>query len=234
MPRPPLWQTRGDSQLYVIEQHDQPVKAGGPGLIFSALIPDVHLYSGRGGRAIPLYRDASGERPNIAPGLLQYLEQQLSRTVSSADFIAYVAAITAHRGYTETFVEQLKTPGIRVPLTTNSRLWGRAVELGSRVVWLHTFGERFADASSGRLSNVPALSAARRPKVTVAIQPPGTDAPDEIAYDPKTLTLCIGPGRVQPVEASAWNYHVLRRSCHQALVRVPATHTSWQALVTVG
>lgn len=208
MPRPPLWQTRGDSQLYVIEQHDQPVKAGGPGLIFSALIPDVHLYSGRGGRAIPLYRDASGERPNIAPGLLQYLEQQLSRTVSSADFIAYVAAITAHRGYTETFVEQLKTPGVRVPLTANSRLWGRAVELGSQVVWLHTFGERFADVSSGRLSNVPALSAARRPKVTVAIQPPGTDAPDEIAYDPETLTLCIGPGRVQPVEASAWNYHV--------------------------
>ena len=33
-------------------------------------------------------------------------------------------------------------PGLRIPLTANPQLFCEAVQLGRRVIWLHTYGER--------------------------------------------------------------------------------------------
>ena len=35
---------------------------------------------------------------------------------------------------------------MRIPLTAQSKFFSIAAEMGRRVIWLHTFGERFADA----------------------------------------------------------------------------------------
>ena len=44
--------------------------------------------------------------------------------------LAYIAAIVAHPAYTQTFADELTTPGIRVPFTTDPELWTEAVRLG--------------------------------------------------------------------------------------------------------
>jgi hypothetical protein len=44
----------------------------------------------------------------------------------------------------------LVRPGLRLPVTADARLFAEAVALGREVIWLHCYGERFADAAAGR------------------------------------------------------------------------------------
>lgn len=41
-------------------------------------------------------------------------------------------------------------PGVRVPLSGDIARWDEVMELGRRVIWLETYGERLADGSAGR------------------------------------------------------------------------------------
>ena len=120
--RPELWQVTSDCQVFAVEQHDEPLAAG-PGLLFTADVPDMHYFKGRGGRVLPLFRDSSCLAANIAPGLLQAIFKRLGVNAAAHDFLAYVAGITAHSGYTRRFAAELRAPGIRVPLTADGRLW---------------------------------------------------------------------------------------------------------------
>ncbi|WP_326821605.1 type ISP restriction/modification enzyme [Streptosporangium sp. NBC_01756] len=206
-PRPELWQVAGDSQVFAVEQHAHPIETG-PGLVFTAFVPDMHHFNGRGGRVLPLYRDRAAGAANLAPGLLRLLTERLGQSVTAADLLAYLAAATAHSGYTVRFAEELHTPGVRVPLTADPELWAQAVQLGKRVLWLHTYGERFVDATDGRPAGPPKPPAAQRAKAQVAI--PGTvdDMPDDITYDPATATLHVGAGQISPVRPEVWAYEV--------------------------
>jgi Type ISP C-terminal specificity domain len=69
--RPPLWSARLPGQIYMIELHNASVQFG-PGVTFSALIPDQHFFKGsEGGRVLPmLHPDGSG---NTAAGILAAL-----------------------------------------------------------------------------------------------------------------------------------------------------------------
>jgi hypothetical protein len=207
MPRPPLWQVRGDSQVYVTEQHAHPIEAG-PGLTFAAFVPSVHHFNGRGGRVLPLYRDPAGLTPNIAPGLTQVIGRRLEATVTAEDVLAYIAAVVAHPAYTARFAEELATPGIRVPLTADPALWAEAVKLGRIIVWLHTYGERFTDPTDGRPKGPPKLPMSRRPRVTATIPDTPDGMPAEISYDPDAETLHVGDGEIQPVPRAVWDYEV--------------------------
>jgi hypothetical protein len=94
MPRRDLWAARIPSQVFVIEQHSKPV-SDGPGLIFSALIPDFDHFKGSGGRTLPyLYPDGT---PNLAPGLTQALTDELGRDVTGPGVLAYIAAVVDTR-----------------------------------------------------------------------------------------------------------------------------------------
>lgn len=64
--RPDLWRVRSDRQIYTVEQNAHPV-VNGPGLVFSALITDMHYYNNRSGCTRPLYRNATGTLPNLSP-----------------------------------------------------------------------------------------------------------------------------------------------------------------------
>jgi hypothetical protein len=57
-PNPELWASRSEGQVYLTAPSDRS-PTNGPALSFTALIPDVHHYNGRGGRAFPLWRDAA-------------------------------------------------------------------------------------------------------------------------------------------------------------------------------
>ena len=128
--RPELWQVTSDCQVFAVEQHDEPLAAG-PGLLFTADVPDMHYFKGRGGRVLPLFRDssclASQHRPGTAAG---NLSNGSALTRLPHDFLAYVAGITAHSGYTRRFAAELRAPGIRVPLTADGRSMVRGSHLG--------------------------------------------------------------------------------------------------------
>lgn len=139
-PRPDLWAARIPEQIFVIEQHSR-FPGSGPGLYFSSLIPDMNHFKGaHGGRTHPLYHPNG--QPNLVSGVLDALSEKLGENLEAEDVLYYLAGITGHPAYVQTFEEELQEAGIRVPLTSDGVLWNRAVELGKYIVWLQTFGER--------------------------------------------------------------------------------------------
>lgn len=207
-PRPELWQVAGDSQIFVSEFHAEPLGSG-PGLVFTAYVPDMHHFKGSGGgRVLPFYRDRGAGAANLTPDLIRLLSQRLNRTVTATEVLAYIAAVTAHSGYTSRFAEDLRTPGVRVPLTNDPELWADAVRIGGRVLWLHTYGTRFTDPADGRPAGPPKPATDQRAKVQVAIPGTTSEMPDEIWYDAESATLHIGAGEVTPVRPEVWAYEV--------------------------
>lgn len=216
--RPPLWAVRSPTQLYCVEQHNQPISSG-PGVLFSAVIPDMHMFNNRGGRALPVFL-ADG-RPTTARATRTFIGCKVSHAegpVSGDDLAAYIAAVTAHPGYTARFAEQLETPGIRVPLTADSKLWHAAVEVGRRVLWLHTFGERLVDEAAGRpcggaagaalspvlnLDGVPATEDGMPTVITHSSDPGSRRDADDGDH-----TLYLDSARFSPVSPAVWRYDV--------------------------
>ncbi|MFE5542935.1 type ISP restriction/modification enzyme [Streptomyces sp. NPDC056534] len=207
VPRPDLWRVRGASQLFVVEQNAHAI-ASGPGLVFSAFIPDMHYFNGRSGAVRPLYRNVDERTPNFTPELLGVISQRINAPVSAEDLIAYVAAVASHPAYTAKFADDLEVPGVRIPLTATPDLWSRAVEIGRRVLWLHTYGGLFADsgAEGPRTSGSPRLPAERRPVSLVAIPDTVDGMPTAMRYDEESKQLWIGDGCVGPVEPEVRRY----------------------------
>ncbi len=207
-PAPDLWRVAGDSQVFAVEQHAQPL-TNGPGIVFTPYVPDVNHFKGSSaGRALPLFRDPAGSVPNFASGLIALLANRLGCEVQPSDLLSYIAAVVAHSGYTTKFSTDLATPGVRIPLTADPEVWRRAVEIGKRAIWLHTFGERFAEESEGRPNGRPRVPVDGRPKNTVAIPATEQGMPDTVDYDPLTETLIVGEGKFNPVRPEVWHYEV--------------------------
>lgn len=66
-------------------------------------------------------------QPNMAPGLLNALHR-----TTGQGLVAYLAAVIAHTAFTETFADELTTPGVRAPITCDPSLWAEALERGER------------------------------------------------------------------------------------------------------
>lgn len=204
-PRPDLWEARVADQVFVVEQHAEPIE-NGPGIVFSALIPDMHHFNNRGGRTLP--RVHAGGVPNFAEGLLDFVERAFGAENTATELLAYLAGVVAHPAFTRTFADELTTPGIRVPITADGALWRQAVALGEQVIWLHTYGERFADGSDdpprpSGLVRFP-LGDPRQPLARAPI----TGLPATMTYDAASQTLTLGTGTFSPVIPQAWEYAV--------------------------
>jgi len=183
----------------------------GPAVTFTGLIPDLHHYKGSfGGRAFPLWRDRNASIPNTPPNLLGYLGQRYQQLVSAEDLIAYIAAVAAHPAFIERFKSDLVQPGLRMPLTADGEIFAAATELGRTVIWLHTFGERFADPSRGRPAGPPRMAPSDAPRIPAdgAIPPAPAAMPDTIDYDEANRRLLVGHGYVEGVDARVWNYEI--------------------------
>lgn len=201
MPRRDLWAARVPGQVFMAEQHTKTI-ASGPGVSFSALIPDFDYFNGRGGRVLPfLHPDGS---PNIVPGLIEALTDLLGHHVSSRDVLAYLAGVVAHSGYTETFADELTTPGIRVPVTGDPGLWAEAVALGEQVIWLHSYGEELtSETRPHRVVRFPQGD----PRQPLSLTPI-TSMPDAISYDEDRQVVVMGDGEFGPVRRLVWEYAV--------------------------
>lgn len=209
-PNPTLWDAHSDKQVYLtgLEAHSP---SSGPAVSFAGLIPDLHHYKGNfGGRSFPLWRNTEATVSNINPALLAYLAKAYGTRVSPEDVMAYLAAVMAHPAFTARFQKDLVRPGLRVPVTADAKLFAKAAALGREVVWLHTYGERFADPKAGRPSSAPRL-----PKDTAPVIPKGgtipgapEPLPEAMEYDAAKRRLHIGKGYIDNVSPAVWAYEV--------------------------
>jgi hypothetical protein len=207
--RPVLWRAYSDRQVFLTAPEDVSPTTG-PAVSFTGLIPDLHHYHGRGGRVYPLWRDRNATQPNIKPALLTHIAKVYGHPVRAEDMMAYLAAVMAHPGFTARFKSDLVRPGLRVPITADAKLFAEAATLGSEVIWLHCYGERFVDPTAGRPKQAPRLLKQRVPFISAAGAIPSAPEPlpDTMDYDPATRRLKIGKGYVENVTPEMWAYEV--------------------------
>jgi len=124
-PNPALWEGHSNHQVYLTAPTDRSPSAG-PALTFTSLIPDLHHYNGRGGRAFPLWLDRAATAPNVPPRLLAYFGQRYGRPVGAEDLLAYIAAVAAHPAFTARFQADLVKPGLRIPLAADGDIFAAA------------------------------------------------------------------------------------------------------------
>lgn len=217
MPSPKLWEHRVSEQIFIVEQHAHYPKAG-PGLHFSALIPDMDAFKGsEGGRAHPVL-NINGT-PNLTEPAAQMLRERFGNNAPD-DLVYYLAALTGHPGYVRTFDEPLQQAGIRVPLTADPALWERAVQLGKQVVWLHTYGERGEPLPGMKyLHQLPEGADYTLPTPTVdmgktmpekkpSFSPDPVDSLSAKENIPVTGTVSFGHARCENVEKRVFEYTV--------------------------
>jgi len=207
-PSPDLWKARLADQLFITEQHSQPI-SDGPGIVITALIPDMHAFNNRGGRVLPLLHPAG--RPNLAPGLLEAIAAHTGALlddslVAPLDLVAYLAAVIAHPAYTETFTDELTTPGIRVPLTADPNLWTEAVTIGRDLLWTHTYGAACSDPAAGRPKDDIRYASGDRRRIQNLSAVNGM--PTELRFDEDTRHLHVGTGEWAPVSPAVIAYTV--------------------------
>lgn len=201
-PSPTLWHGRIPGQVFAYELHSEYPRTG-PGLVYTALIPDVHHFRGSGGgRALPKFHPDG--TPNVAPGVLDALSHHLQQPVTADDLFDYMAGITGHSGFVAQFDDELRTPGVRVPLSIDPHLWARAVELGRYLQWLHTYG-----ASGAHPDGYTDIRDSRIPIVHPTYAASGGNAmPTDWRYEATTQTLHVGNRRWEQVTEEATQYTV--------------------------
>jgi hypothetical protein len=206
---PNLWKSHSVRQVYLTAPEDRS-PTNGPALTLTNLIPDLHHYNGRGGRAHPLWLERAGAQPNIKPALLTYLAKIYGHPVKAEDVMAYIAAVMAQPAFTARFQSDLVQPGLHVPITVDAELFAEAVALGNEVVWLHCYGERFADPAANRPRQAPRLPKESAPTIPASGMIPSAPEPlpDTMDYDPAARRLKIGNGYVENVTPEMWAYEV--------------------------
>lgn len=188
---PELWRVADDRQVFVLEQADLP-EVREPAVVFSALLPDGRSPAGKPARIRPLFRQPGGVEPNLAPGLTEWLSEQLGAPVGARDVLAWVAAAARQTA-----------GGCVVPLTGDPALWRDGVALGRRSLWLHTRGARYAGPAAGRDADRLRLPGGSRPYVRAPL--PAAPKAGELSYGPEERALRIGEGIVSPVSREAWD-----------------------------
>ena len=208
-PNPTLWETHSSRQVYMTAVQAHPPSAG-PAVTFSATIPDLHHYNGRGGRVFPLWADREHRTPNLKAELLRELTEVLGIAVGATDLMAYFAAVAAHPAYTERFRPDLLQPGLRFPMTADASLFAEAFEIGREVIWLHCFGERFADPGAGHPGGPPRMPQGERPIIPTAgsISTRPDHFPGSIDYFDALRRLKVGDGFIDNVPPAVWEYEV--------------------------
>lgn len=203
-PSPSLWRGRIPGQFFAVELHSEHPRSG-PGLAFSALIPDVHYFRGSGGGRVLPWLNPDGSA-NVTSGLPEELASRLGIEVEACDVLRYLAGVVAHPDFVEEFDDELRTPGIRVPLTAVGDLWKEAVDIGRFVIWLNTLGAA-GEHPDGLLSIGDLRSSSTDlPSHIDAVR----ELPTALTYEPEVDggTLRIGGGRWTNVSQKVRDHQV--------------------------
>ncbi len=201
--RPPLWRLHGAKQTYLTSLLSNSLGFG-QGLVACCAIPDLHHFRGSfGGKdVIPLYRDAAGTEPNVTGGLLDALGKEYHSSPSAEDLAAYVYAVLGGQSYTRRFWNELETPEPHVPLTKDSKTFDEAAKLGRKLIWLHTYAERFR--GEGRGEEVPQGKAT----TIKGVSSDPAHYPAEYSYDAPKREIAVGDGCFGPVAPEIWEFEV--------------------------
>ncbi|MDE0207004.1 MAG: N-6 DNA methylase [Candidatus Tectomicrobia bacterium] len=207
---PTLWENFSEKQVFLTALH-RSSPSNGPAISFTASVCDLDHYKGSfGGRVFPLWADSQSGASNVKTAFVDSLAEQLGTPVSGRQVMAYLAVVMAHPGYTRRFQDDLVQPGLRLPLTRDAALFAEAVALGEKVIWLHTFGERYTDPSKGRPAAAPRMPTGEGPLVpregAIPSDPPRM--PDRIDYDDAKHRLLVGEGFIDNVPREVWQYEV--------------------------
>jgi hypothetical protein len=201
--RPPLWLAHGPNQVYLTSLLTE-VLGAGPAATVAAEAPDLHHFSGRGGKdAVPLWRDSAAAQPNVTAGILEHLSCVYGCEVNPEDLLAYCYTLLASPSYVQRFSEELTIPGPRLPLTRDGKLFARIAAAGRRLIWLHTYGARFRPA--GERNGVVPRGTARN---TRRISADPASYPETFGYDEPIRTLHVGSGAFAPVLPELWRFSV--------------------------
>ena len=207
--RPPLWAALGGQQVFMTSLLTG-VLGAGPAATVTAHVPDRHHFRGSfGGKdVIPLWRDAAGTLPNLPRGLLARLSEILAIQVSASDLFAYSYGVLSAPGYVAAYAAELTLPPLRLPITADAALFAALVAQGRRLIWLHTYGERFVPAGQvpGRIP--PGVARSLKGIATTT-----SGYPDKFDWladpsNPDTGVLQVGDGQMGPVSRAVWTFSV--------------------------
>jgi len=203
-PRPDLWACHSDAQVYLSSLFSQPLGQG-PALTASANLPDLDHFRGSYGAkaAVPLYRDSVGNEANILPGLLDLLAKTYGIEVTPEDFLAYTYGVLAQFAFTERFADELGTRELCVPLTKDATLFAQVRDIGARLLWLHTYGQRFIPKGHHR-GQLPKGAARCVKSVPADI----AGYPEKYEYNDAKKTLRVGHGEFAPVAPEVYEFEV--------------------------
>ena len=90
---------------------------------------------------------------------MKLLAKTYGHAVTAEDIAAYFYAVLAQPEFTARFHDELVTRELRVPLTANFGLFEHAAKLGRALLFLHTYGERFAQDQTWPAPEVKCLKA---------------------------------------------------------------------------
>ncbi len=197
-----LWDLVSEHQVFLITMSTK-VIGYGAGLCVGAAVPDKDAFCGRGGKdVIPLYRDTAATEPNVTAGLLDAVGAEYGTTPDAEDLAAYVYALLGGQSYTRRFWNELETPGPRVPLTKDGKVFAEAATLGRKLIWLHTYAERFRGKDRG--DEVPKGTAT----TIKGVSADPAYYPVEHDYDEAKREIVVGDGRFGPVSPEVWEFEV--------------------------
>ena len=194
-----FWRVQSPSQIWLTTVIRTKIGAG-PVLTATPYVPDLHHYNGRGDKGkVALFRDASGDHPNITSGLLAALSEQLEAEITAEDVVAYIYGLGGSAAFSDRFSKELAEAAgpIHIPITARLALFQRAVHLGRDLLWWHTWGERFGPSGQAHLPS------GRAQQIT-----PVDGMPENYHYDPNTQRLTVGTGTFGPVNPDVWNFEV--------------------------
>ena len=198
--RPDLWRAHSDSQIYMTGLLTK-VLGTGPSMVATGYIPDLDHFCGRGAKdVILLWRDSAATNSNVTSGTLETLGQAYGIAVTPERLLAYAYGIQSQPSYVTRFWDELELPPPHLPITKDSELFERVADHGARLIYLHTYGQRFArPEDNGR---VPQGEARYK-------KPVSSDRyPEDSGYDAEKQTLRVGDGEFGPVAPEVWNYSV--------------------------
>ncbi|MCL6560462.1 MAG: DNA methyltransferase, partial [Firmicutes bacterium] len=111
--------------------------------------------------------------------------------------------LLAQPAFTARFAKELETRELRVPITKDAALFEKVRAIGARLLWLHTYGERFVPEGMQR-GYVPPGKA----KCVKAVPGDPDGYPESFEYNDAAQTLRVGDGQFAPVAPQVFEFEV--------------------------